>query len=68
MRVTVNEVSSHLCKILTIIIVKTYLETAETLPHRSTRSCNMLRLIHMYPATESGQSEGGPFVIDDYFV
>ena len=27
MRVTVNEVSSHLCKILTSIIVKTYLHT-----------------------------------------
>ena len=22
----------------------------------------------MYPATESGQSESGPFVIDDYFL
>ena len=29
MRVTVNEVSSHLCKILTIIIVKTYLQTGK---------------------------------------
>ena len=27
MHVTVNEVSSHLCKILTLIIVKTYLQT-----------------------------------------
>ena len=27
MRVTLNEVSSHLCKILTLIIVKTYLQT-----------------------------------------
>ena len=27
----------------------------------------LLRLIHMYPATESGQSESGPFVIDYYF-
>ena len=27
MRVTVNEVPSHLCKILTLIIVKTYLQT-----------------------------------------
>ena len=27
MRVTVSEVSSHLCKILTLIIVKTYLQT-----------------------------------------
>ena len=27
MRVTVSDVSSHLCKVLTIIIVKTYLET-----------------------------------------
>ena len=27
----------------------------------------MLRLIHMYPATESGRSESGPFVIDDLF-
>ena len=26
------------------------------------QSCNMLRLIHMYPATESGRSESGPFV------
>ena len=31
------------------------------------QSCNMLRLIHMYPATESCQSESGPFVIEDYF-
>ena len=31
-------------------------------------SRNMLRLIHMCPATESGRSEGGPFVIDDYFL
>ena len=27
LRVTVNEVSSHLCKILTLIIVKIYLQT-----------------------------------------
>ena len=27
MRVTLNEVQSHLCKILTLIIVKTYLQT-----------------------------------------
>ena len=26
-----------------------------------------LRLIHMYLAIESSQSETGPFVIDDYF-
>ena len=31
------------------------------------QSCNMLRLIHMYPTTESGRSEIGPFAIDDYF-
>ena len=41
-------------------------DKTETLPHRSTPSCDMLRLIHM--ATESGQSESGPFVIDDYFL
>ena len=41
MRMTINEVSSHLCKILTLIIVETYLQTEETLPHRSTHSCNM---------------------------
>ena len=29
MRVTVNEVSSHLCKILTLIIVKIYLQTRQ---------------------------------------
>ena len=29
--------------------------------------CNMLRLIHMYLAAESGRSENEPFVIDDYF-
>ena len=29
MRVTVNEVSSDLCKILTLIIVKTYLQTGQ---------------------------------------
>ena len=28
---------------------------------------NMLRLIHMYPVTESDQSESGPFVIDNLF-
>ena len=27
-----------------------------------------LRLIHMYPATESGRSESGPFVTYDYFL
>ena len=32
------------------------------------QSSSMLRLIHMYPATESGQTESGPFVIDDYFL
>ena len=29
MRMTVNEVSSHLCKILILIIVKTYLQTGQ---------------------------------------
>ena len=38
MRVTVNEVSSHLCKMLTLIIVRTYLQTGETLPQ------NLLKL------------------------
>ena len=33
MRVTVNEVSSHLCKILTLITVKTYLQTGRR-PYR----------------------------------
>ena len=28
----------------------------------------ILRLIHMDPATESGRSESGLFVIDDYFI
>ena len=28
-------------------------DRTETLPHRSTSSCNMLRLIHMYPATDT---------------
>ena len=28
----------------------------------------MLRLIHMYPATKSGRSESGSFVIDNYFL
>ena len=32
------------------------------------QSCNMLRLINMYTATESGRNESGPFVIDDYFL
>ena len=27
-----------------------------------------LRLIHMYPASESSRSESGPFVIGDYFL
>ena len=31
MRVTVNEVSSHLCNILTEIMVRTYLETGQRL-------------------------------------
>ena len=44
MCVTVNEVSSHLCKILILIIVKTYLQTEEALLHHSTPSCNMLQL------------------------
>ena len=30
------------------------------------QSCNLLRLIHMYPATESGRSKRNLFVIDDY--
>ena len=30
--------------------------------------CYAVRLIHMYPATDSGQNESGPFVIDDYFL
>ena len=55
MRVTVNEVSSYLCTILTPIIVKTYLQAGEMLPHR-TPSCNMLRLIHMYPATDPAKA------------
>ena len=25
-------------------------------------------LIHMYPATKSGRSKSGPFVIDDYLL
>ena len=50
---TVNEVSSHLCKILTPIIVKTYLQTGETLPYHSTHGCDMLRLIHMKPSTDT---------------
>ena len=28
----------------------------------------LLRLIHMYPATESGGSESEPFALDDYFL
>ena len=32
------------------------------------QSCNMLRLIHMCPATKSGRSESGLFVTDDYFL
>ena len=31
-------------------------------------ACNMLRLIHMYPANEYGRSESRPFVIYDYFM
>ena len=31
-------------------------------------SCKMLKLIHMYPATEFGRSESGTFIIDDYFL
>ena len=27
----------------------------------------LLRLIHLYPATKSGRSESGLFVIDNYF-
>ena len=36
---TVNEVSSHLCKIFALIIAKTYLQIGETEPHHSTHSC-----------------------------
>ena len=39
MRMAVNEVSSLLCKVLTLIIVKTYLKIGRNLPHRSTHSC-----------------------------
>ena len=37
-----NEGSSRSCKILTPVIVKPYLHTGETLPHRSTPSCIVL--------------------------
>ena len=39
MCVTVNEVTLHFCKIVTLITVKTHLQTGETLPHRSMPSC-----------------------------
>ena len=47
MRVTVNEVSSHLCKMLTLIIVRTYLPTGETLPQ------NLLKLSKAYVNVQS---------------
>ena len=42
-----------------------FIETANFL---SVFTLHLLRLIHMYPATESGRSESGPFVINDYFL
>ena len=44
MSVTIDEDSSHLHKVLPLSIVFTCLYTGETLPHRSTHSCNILRL------------------------
>ena len=55
MCVTVHEFSSHLCKILTLIIVKTYLQTGETLLHcsalgiRATSHENVTRLAKRLP-------------------
>ena len=56
MHLTVSQVSSHLCKILRLIIVKTYLQIEETPSHCSTHSYNMLRLIHMQPSTDTNTS------------
>ena len=36
---TVNDVLSHISRLLTLIIFKTYLQTGEMLPHQSTPSC-----------------------------
>ena len=55
MRMTVNEVSSHSCRILTPIIIKTYLQIGETLLHRSTHSCNMSSPLLTYASSVSGQ-------------
>ena len=59
MCVTVNEVSSHLCKILTIIMVKTYLQTGR-------KRCRIARrlVVTCYnsakpPETSSGGGGGG---------
>ena len=73
MCVTVNEVSSYLCKILTPIMVRTYLQTEETLPHRSTPSARNASVNSKYqhPARaipgvlHSTVAPGPGFILDD---
>ena len=55
------------CKALySFIFLFVHVYDADSLLYKSLK-CH-LRLIHMYPATESGRSESGPFIIGNYFL
>ena len=43
-----------------------YILSGKDRKDRFENNCQTLRLIHTYPATESGRSESGPFVIENY--
>ena len=42
-----------------------YILSGKDRKDRFENNCQALRLIHTYPATESGRSESGPFVIEN---
>ena len=54
MHVTVNEVSSHLCKILTLIMVKTYLQTGQRCYHIA--RCSVVTCYNSAKALETYKS------------
>ena len=45
-----------------------YILSGKDRKDRFENNCQALRLIHTYPATGSGRSESGPFVIENYFL
>ena len=56
MRVTVDGVSINLCKISTLIIVKTYLQTGEVLPHCETSGSTLQNLLKLPKASVTSKN------------